>query len=109
MGVIFLASSRSSVPTPMVFEGQDKFMHALTYAILALLWARAWWSEGAPFQWKHVIGITILCAVYGITDEVHQMYVPGRDATLVDWVADVVGGFLGAFLFYRRYAFRPDT
>lgn len=109
MGIIFLASSRSSVPTPVVFEGQDKFMHALTYAVLALLWARAGWSEGASFQWKRIFGVTILCALYGITDEVHQMYVPGRDASIEDWIADTVGAFLGAFLFYRRYGFRRDS
>lgn len=106
MGLIFLASSRSGVPTPMVFDGQDKFMHALTYAVLALLWARAWCSEGTPFQWKHVFGVTILCAVYGVTDEIHQMYVPGREASVADWLADAVGGFLGALLFYYRFAFR---
>lgn len=96
MGIIFLMSARPSVPVPPVFAGQDKFMHAVTYAVLGLLWARAWLPRGKPLLWRHVAGVTLLCAVYGATDEIHQLYVPGRDASVLDWMADFVGGLLGA-------------
>ena len=40
----------------------------------------------------------VLAAAYGITDEVHQYFVPGRMGIWQDWVADAVGALLGAWL-----------
>ena len=34
-------------------------------------------------------------ALYGVTDEWHQLYVPGRVSDPADWIADVVGLVLG--------------
>ncbi len=36
-----------------------------------------------------------------MSDEIHQMFVSSRSADILDWVADVIGGFMGAFGFYR--------
>jgi len=41
------------------------------------------------------VALLIAGALYGITDEWHQMYVPGRTPDLADWIADVVGVLLG--------------
>lgn len=102
MGFIFMMSARPSVPVPPLFDGQDKFMHVGVYAVLGFLWARAWLPQGKPFLWRHVAGVTLLCAIYGATDEFHQMYVPGRDVSLMDWMADGVGGLLGAIVHRQR-------
>lgn len=46
--------------------------------------------------------IAIACAsAYGITDEFHQLFVPGRVCDPIDWVVDTLGGSLGAGLLYR--------
>ncbi len=37
----------------------------------------------------------LLASLYGVSDEVHQAYVPGRSADLFDWVADTVGAGVG--------------
>ncbi|MGB5540538.1 MAG: VanZ family protein, partial [Gammaproteobacteria bacterium] len=45
--------------------------------------------------------------LYGVLDEIHQYFVPGRQADVLDVLADVSGGLLGAglmFLLLRRYA-----
>jgi VanZ family protein len=34
-------------------------------------------------------------AVYGVSDEFHQRFVPGRNASIEDWVADVAGAAVG--------------
>ena len=39
-----------------------------------------------------------LASLYGATDEFHQSLVPGRDADVVDWVADTLGAAIGAAL-----------
>ena len=58
-------------------------------------------TSGAEASNKsHYIG-----AVYGITDEWHQMYVPGRMPDVVDWLADVAGlvtGYAIAATFLNR-------
>jgi VanZ family protein len=33
----------------------------------------------------------VICACYGVTDEWHQRYVPGRFPSVDDWVADALG------------------
>jgi len=88
---IFVESSISQVPAlPSGFT--DKDGHGLLYAGLAVLVLRA--ASGA--RWE---GVTLraaaaavaFAAVYGITDEFHQWFMPGRTADVNDWVADCSG------------------
>jgi hypothetical protein len=71
------------------FPGDDKLVHLGLYAVLgALLRAasgRIGWAIG-------------LASAYGITDEIHQAFVPGRQADPLDWLADTAGAALGALL-----------
>jgi VanZ family protein len=51
-----------------------------------------------------------LVGLYGVFDEIHQYFVPGRHADGLDMLADIGGGLLGAalmFLLLRRYAPPP--
>ena len=43
---------------------------------------------------------TIIVSIYGIIDEFHQSFTPGRDATISDWIADTLGALFGSFVFY---------
>ena len=42
----------------------------------------------------------IFTGAYGMSDEVHQMFVASRSADIMDWIADVVGGSAGIYGFY---------
>jgi hypothetical protein len=44
--------------------------------------------------------LTILVTAYGVTDEYHQLFVPGRDASGWDILADGLGGFLAAWVLF---------
>ena len=44
--------------------------------------------------WVHV-ALIVAGALYGATDEWHQSFVPGRDASVLDWLADLCGVTLG--------------
>ncbi|MCL2632499.1 MAG: VanZ family protein, partial [Coriobacteriia bacterium] len=38
----------------------------------------------------------IIASLYGVSDEVHQYFVPTRHADPVDWMFDTIGALLGA-------------
>ncbi|MFQ5875401.1 MAG: VanZ family protein [Dehalococcoidia bacterium] len=91
-GLIFFLSSLPSkgVPLPHLFWGADKILHALGYALLSFLLA---WALGLEKRTGALIAIA-LASFYGVTDEVHQAFVPGREASAWDWFADTVGASL---------------
>ncbi|WP_165172609.1 VanZ family protein [Adlercreutzia sp. ZJ242] len=46
---------------------------------------------------RRAVAIAIICAsLYGVTDEIHQIFVPGRACDPVDWIVDTLGATLGA-------------
>lgn len=84
-----------STPTsPFSFPGDDKVVHAALYAVLGALLRVALGRTGPAIA---------LAAAYGVTDEVHQAFVPGRDADVFDWIADVVGAVVGALSAARAW------
>ena len=70
-----------------------KLAHAVEFAVLGLLLARAV-AELPAFA---------LGVVYAVTDELHQSLVPGRQAALLDVAIDAVGVLVG-ILALRRLA-----
>jgi VanZ family protein len=38
----------------------------------------------------------VTASAYGITDEVHQFFVPFRESSWLDWLADTIGAAIGA-------------
>jgi len=42
----------------------------------------------------------ISASLYGISDEIHQSFVPSRDAELLDVVADILGAAAGVYLYH---------
>lgn len=98
MGVIFYLSHQPTMPIPMRFPHQDKVMHFGAYLILGSLLAHAIFPGSRKRRFALAFGIASL---YGISDEIHQMFVPGRDASVLDWLADAAGAWVGAFFFCR--------
>jgi VanZ family protein len=96
---LWVFSSQSSLPQPKGVFGFDKVEHFLAYAVLAAA-AGLWISSGAWRQrgWGRFFLIAGIAAAYGIIDEVHQSFIPGRDCSLWDWLADALGSVAGAAL-----------
>ena len=95
--VIFVLSSFPGSAHPGIdLPSADKLVHLALYAPLGALGARGFW-RGTRLSRSFVTTITaVLAAIYGITDELHQMLVPGRNADWRDAVADAFGGLVGA-------------
>jgi VanZ family protein len=97
MAVIFAISSLHKAPIP---EGvSDHQGHALGYAILAVLMFRALaGGSWTGVSWRSGAIAVAFSVVYGLTDEFHQMFVPGRTAAWDDVAADFYGAMIGAAL-----------
>lgn len=85
--LLFVLSHQAGDSLPPLFEGADKLAHVALYAPLGFLLGRA-----VGVGWLAVL----LATAYGVSDEWHQVFVPGRSASLGDVVADAVGAALGA-------------
>jgi VanZ family protein len=84
----------SSVPNPPAPPGAmtDKHLHAIVYAGLALLVLRALASADAGRVTRgRALGAAAIAAAYGVTDELHQWFVPGRVVDAFDLLANAVG------------------
>lgn len=95
--VIFALSSQSR-PLPFLpdeFLLHDKLLHALEYAVLGALLVPSLRLAGLGPRAALVVAV-LVGSLYGATDEIHQSFVPGRDAAVLDWVADTLGVALGA-------------
>jgi VanZ family protein len=100
-GVIFYLSAQShpedQLPSFLLKEVSDKVLHAVEYGILSLLCYRALrWAAGPAVARYAVVLAIVTASVFGITDEVHQAFVPLRESSWQDWLADTIGAVIGA-------------
>ena len=76
----------------------DKMAHAAIYCFLGLLLCRAL-SARPGWQTRTIelfVTATVLTALYGLSDEWHQSFVPARHAEAADLLADLLGGLMGS-------------
>jgi VanZ family protein len=76
---------------------QDKLLHAAEYAVLGGLLVPALRVAGLRPR-VALLAAVVVASAFGATDELHQSFVPGRNADLTDWVADTVGAAVGALV-----------
>ena len=92
--VLFVLSSLPSVPGPS-FPLADKVGHLGLYGILGMTLAWGAWRTGR----REPLRMIALGVLYGMSDEFHQGFVPGRDPSVGDLVTDAVGVTAGYLLF----------
>lgn len=97
-GLIFFLSTRTNLPH-LPGTGSDKLAHFSEYAVFGILVVRAFYAYRVPPKRAVTLGI-LICAVYGASDEVHQLFTPGRSSEVWDFVADALGSTAGGLLWY---------
>ena len=98
--LIFIQSSYPSVETIPTFLFSDKLLHFSAYALLGILFFRAFETFPALNNHHLTVALSILCAgLYGASDEIHQYFVPGRNADIMDLAADFTGSFAGVIIY----------
>jgi VanZ family protein len=107
--IVFLSSqSHPSQHLPsFLFGMSDKLLHAMEYGILGILLYRAFHQTTRTTV---SIILSIICVViFGISDEIHQWFVPNRQAELWDLLADTIGAtfFILTWVFItKKYSLR---
>lgn len=91
MTLIFLLSHTQGKNMPEALYGLDKLCHAMAYATLAAAALWAWLPTIKKQPRSGLLLIFFFCLLYGISDEFHQSFIPGRSPSLADIIADVSG------------------
>jgi VanZ family protein len=94
--VLFGATTLPAASMPS-FGVVDKVNHLSAYFILAiLLFLTLLFQQKIPLAKNKVAAYAlIICSLYGMLDEVHQIFIPGRSAEFLDLFADILGAGLG--------------
>lgn len=92
VALIFMVSGKPFLTPPVRFPYVDKVAHLAEYGVLGLLLSRALRATAPGMRgtsraaWAIAGGVLV-----GASDEWYQSFVPGRQSSVVDFVADTVG------------------
>ncbi|MCK9594821.1 MAG: VanZ family protein [Candidatus Omnitrophica bacterium] len=99
MYIIFYASSMSGKEVPELFHFQDILFHGIIYGNLALLFLRAVKNTCPRLVFARMLLVTLVFSgLYAVSDELHQLFVPGRECSVFDLFIDLTGSFLGSLI-----------
>lgn len=102
---IFLLSHQARLEIPIKIIGIDKVLHFIAYGVLAGLIYRACRKSQKIFIFQKAYFISVICSIiYGFLDEFHQFYIPGRQTSEWDFIADALGAIVAIVIIlqYRK-------
>lgn len=106
LGAIFFISHQPGDTVDLGMPpGSDKLAHLLVYGLLAGTMILAHSSRTRKiFPLQVCLNTTTAAVVYGILDELHQSFIPGRFVSGLDVLADAAGALLvcGAWLWWEK-------
>lgn len=99
-GLIFFMSSIPSDELPGL--GLDmSLLHIAEFFILSYLIYRAFTKEKMDIRYAFLLAI-VISTLYGVTDELHQLFVPGRQFSFFDMTFNFIGSSLILFKLWRN-------
>jgi len=111
--VIFSLSSISHPREELsLFFGFDKLLHVIEYYVFGYLLMRLFVTSPKIFISKRRVTLTIVAGIlYAISDEWHQLFVPGRCMSVYDMIFDFLGVVVAAvsYTFVRYRCVCVDT
>lgn len=105
--LIFYLSHQPGLDIKPLFTHQDKLLHLFAYGVLGFLAMGSCRAGSCRHRATHYWLAVLLVGLYGVLDEFHQYFIPGRQSDVYDVLADVTGALLGAglmFILLRRTA-----
>lgn len=92
---IFFVSAIPSSGLPSNLGFWSTVAHFLEYLVLAVFLTLAFNSPGRAL-WKVALIALIIASLYGASDEIHQLFVAGRNSDPLDWATDTIGAIVGS-------------
>lgn len=97
MSIIFFLSSIPYPPQPLPLESYAPVIeHIIEYAVLGFLLSVAIKTRNEKMQRWAIFWAIMMATIYGITDEIHQLFVPGRTASFFDALMNCIGAVMGS-------------
>ncbi|MFH1691946.1 MAG: VanZ family protein [Candidatus Omnitrophota bacterium] len=100
-GVIFFFSSLPADSVPVLFAGSDKLFHFLEYFCFGLLLSFALQRTSNKY-FNSLLVVFFMVLFFSLSDEIHQLFVPGRQFSYADIFFDILGGLTGGCLYRWR-------
>jgi VanZ family protein len=100
-GIIYWESSKDTSSVSLPYH-TDKLVHFAEFGLLCLItcWSLSAARIGSNSIYKIILA-TGLVSLYGISDEIHQLFTPNRSVDVFDWMADT-GGAVAAGFFWQK-------
>lgn len=110
--ILFTATSLPAANVPS-FAVSDKIKHLSAFFGLSVLLSLTllYQDKVSLFKKYFLVVALIICSIYGLLDEIHQSFVPGRNSEFLDWVADSLGAAAGVLLVYyllKKFKYFPE-
>ena len=96
MALIFMGSSTPQADVPKQVSQVAKVLHLIEYAVLGFVVLPFVSRSKSP--WAYAVAV---CFAYAASDELHQLFVPGRNGMATDVLIDTVGASVGSFVSRR--------
>jgi len=109
--MLFTATSLPAAHVPS-FAISDKIKHFSAFFGLSVLLSLTLLYQNKVLLFKKyfIAAAVIISSFYGLVDEIHQSFVPGRNSEFLDWVADSLGAAAGVlFVYYllKKFEYFP--
>lgn len=75
-----------------------KIAHFSIYFVLGILWMLLLKEYNISLN-KQIIYALLFCLLYSCSDEIHQLFIDGRNGSLLDVLIDMLGSFFSIFIF----------
>ncbi len=78
-----------------------KSAHIFLYFVLAIL--VTWLLKSYNLEYNQMFLYSIMiCILYSFSDEIHQLFISGRNGSIIDVFIDNLGSYLGVFIINKR-------
>ena len=106
MLIFFLSSLPQSELPPIHVFGFDKIVHFTEYLLYGMTLMLAYTRSKSLVLLENSVVVSVLTGIlYAVTDEIHQLFVAGRDCNFWDFSADALGVVFGIYLFSKIIKF----
>ncbi len=101
MVVIFVGSAipGNRLGSSKIFE-LDKLLHLAEYLVLSILLCWVFVRYPSDVVWRSFLLVAVIGGLFAISDEVHQLFVPKRSFSLLDFAADYAGLVIGMVVYH---------